>query len=153
MDGPGSASEFEAFAAEVRPRLVGAFVASRGVEGALDAAAEAIAYAFEHWDRVRVMGNPAGFLYRVGQSKTRQRREPALPTPAVVGVPEVEPALIPALLQLPETQRTAVWLVHACEWQYSEVAEAMGTSVSMVGNHVSRALEALRRLLEVDSRA
>jgi len=151
MDGPDSRSEFEAFVADVRPRLVGALIASRGVEGALDAASEAIAYAFEHWDRVRGMRNPAGYLYRVGQSKTRQRRVPSLPPPVIVGVPEVEPALIPALLDLPETQRTAVWLVHACEWHYSEVAEAMGTSVSMVGNHVSRALEALRRRLEVDS--
>ena len=60
---------------------------------------------------------------------------------------------MPALLELPETQRTAVWLVHACGWSYAEVAEAMDTSTSMVGNHVSRGLARLRDLLEVDSRA
>jgi RNA polymerase sigma-70 factor (ECF subfamily) len=133
--------------------LVRAFVASRGVDGAADAAAEALAYAVEHWERVREMENPAGYLYRVGQSRTRVRPQLRLPVPESIGLPEIEPGLIPALMQLPETQRTAVWLVHACDWRYAEVAEAMETSVSMVGNHVSRALEALRRALEVDAHA
>ena len=145
--------EFERFAAEARPRLVRAFVPSRGIDGAADAAAEAIAHAFEHWDRVRVMENPTGWLYRVGQSRTRPRKVPLLPAPESVGVPDIEPRLVPALAALPETQRTAVWLVHACQWTYAETAEALGTSVSMVGNHVSRALRQLRDHLEVDTRA
>ena len=136
MDGSESASDFEALVLALRPRLFQAFVACRGLDGAADAAAEALAYTFEHWDRIQHMDNPAGYLYRVGQSRTRPRRPLSLPAPETVGVPEVEPALIPALLRLPETQRTAVWLVHACEWRYAEVAEAMDTSVSMVGNHV-----------------
>jgi DNA-directed RNA polymerase specialized sigma24 family protein len=44
----------------------------------------------------------------------------------------------------------AVWLVHACEWRYAEVAEALGTSASMVGNHVARGMDRLRRELEVE---
>lgn len=144
---------FEEFVKVSSPRLVRAFVAQRGVEGAADAAAEAMAYAFEHWDRVRQMANPVGYLYRVGQSRTRPRKPLRLPAPSAVGLPDVEPALVPALLELPETQRTAVWLVHACGWSYAEVAEAMDTSTSMVGNHVSRGLARLRDLLEVDTRA
>ena len=115
--------------------------------------AEALTYAWEHWAEVRQMTNPVGYLYRVGQSRSRPRRVPVLPAPAEIGVPEVEPGLVPALLRLPDTQRTAVWLVHACGWSYAEVAEAMGTTVSMVGNHVSRALERLRHSLEVNTRA
>ena len=145
--------EFERFAAEVRPRLIRAFVPSRGLDGAADAAAEALAHGFEHWEKVREMQNPAGWLYRVGQSRTRVRKVPLLPPPESVGVPDIEPQLVPALAALPETQRTAVWLVHACEWTYAETAEALGTSVSMVGNHVSRALKQLRDHLEVDTRA
>ena len=54
-------SEFDQFAGEVRPRLVRAFVPSRGVDGAADATAEALAYAFEHWDEVRSKANqPVG---------------------------------------------------------------------------------------------
>jgi len=144
---------FEEFVKGSSPRLVRAFVAQRGVEGAADAAAEAMAYAFEHWDRVREMANPVGYLFRVGQSRTRPRKPPRLPAPSTAGLPDIEPALVPALLELPDTQRTAVWLVHACDWSYAEVAEAMDTSTSMVGNHVSRGLARLRDLLEVDSRA
>jgi DNA-directed RNA polymerase specialized sigma24 family protein len=144
--------QFEEFVRTAKPRLLRAFAGSRG-EDAGEAAAEALAYAWEHWDRVGTMDNPAGYLFRVGQSRTRRRRTPRLPSPTQVGVPEVEPALIPALLALPETQRTAVWLVHACQWHYSEVAEALGTSVSMVGNHVRRGLGRLRQQLEVDIHA
>jgi DNA-directed RNA polymerase specialized sigma24 family protein len=146
------AAEFDRFVAEVRPRLIRAFAGAVGATNAADAAAEAVAYAFEHWDRVRLMDNPAGYLYRVGQSRTRRRRTPALPPPASIGVPDIEPSLVPALLSLPETQRTAVWLVHACGWHYAEVADAMDTSASMVGNHVSRGLEALRRSMGVTTR-
>lgn len=148
---PTTRARFDEFAAEARPRLVRAYVATRGIEGAQDAAAEALAWGYEHWERVATMANPVGYLYRVGQSKTRPRRRPAqLPDPSTLGVPEVEPGLIAALADLPETQRTAVWLVHACEWTYAEVAEVMDTSTSMVGNHVSRALTKLRAALEVN---
>jgi DNA-directed RNA polymerase specialized sigma24 family protein len=145
-DGRGG---FEAFVEEARPRLARAFGGCRG-DDAPDAVAEALAYAWEHWEEIAAMDNPLGYLFRVGQSRTRlRRRARGLPPPADVGVPEVEPALVPALLALPERQRTAVWLVHACEWRYAEVAEALGTSVSMVGNHVSRGVAALRKALEV----
>ncbi len=126
-----------------------ALVAVRGDE-AVDGAAEALSYAWEHWSRVRLMENPVGYLYRVGQSRTRRRRRPVLPTPESIGLPEVEPMLVPALLRLPYTQRAAVWLVHGCEWRYAEVAEALDTSTSTVGNHVSRGLARLRTELEVD---
>lgn len=141
----------EQFALRVRPRLVRALVGSCGVDRAADAASESMVYAFEHWERVRTLENPEGYLYRVAQSRTRERRRPSLPSPADVDLPDIEPALITVLLRLPLTQRTAVWLVHACGWTYRETAEAMGTSTSMVGNHLSRGLAALRRELGVDA--
>ena len=142
--------EFDGFVAAIRPRLRRAFVGCRGLDGADDAAAEALAWAWEHWSEVQAMTNPAGYLYRVGQSRTRTPRRVGLLAPEVFDAPEVEPALIPALLTLPETQRTAVWLVHGCGWKYAEVAEAMETTTSTVGNHVRRALERLRHSLKVD---
>lgn len=147
------ATTFESFVEEARPRLRRAFVGSRGTDRAADATAEALAYAWEHWERVSGMENAVGYLYRVGLSRTRLRRQPLLPPPDDLGVPEVEPTLVPALLELPATQRTAVWLVHACGWPYREVAEAMETSVSAVGTHVQRALVRLRTRLEVSSHA
>jgi RNA polymerase sigma-70 factor (ECF subfamily) len=145
--------DFEEFVTGVRPRLWRALVVSRGVDGADDAVAEALAYAWEHWDEVRSMDNPAGYLFRVGQSRTRQRRRPRLPAPTALGLPEFEPGLIPALLALPHSQRTAVWLVHGCGWSYAEVAEALSTSTSMIGNHLSRGLRQLRVALEGEDHA
>ena len=147
------AVEFDGFVRDVRPRLLRAFAGCRGRDDAGDAAAEALAYAWEHWETVRALDNPAGYLYRVGLSRTRARKHPVLPPPEALGVPEVEPALIPAMLELPETQRTALWLVHGCQWRYAEAAEAMGTSVSMVANHLRRGLDRLRDRLEVSTRA
>ncbi len=143
------ADDFEAFLASARQQLRRAFVASRGIDGAADATAEALAWAWEHREEVAQMANPVGYLYRVGMSRTRPRAVPTLPTPVELGVPEVEPRLVPALLELPMQQRTAVWLVHGCGWRYREAAEAMGTSTSAVGTHVSRALEHLRARFEV----
>lgn len=145
-------TEFEAFARHARPRLVRALAPVRG-EDAVDGAAEALAYAWEHWSVVRGMANPVGYLFRVGQSRTRRRRALRLPEPDAIGLPDVEQRLIPALLRLPETQRTAVWLVHACQWRYAEVAEALGTSPSMVGNHLARGMARLRAELEVHTSA
>jgi RNA polymerase sigma-70 factor (ECF subfamily) len=138
---------FEAFVSVTRARLVRALVPVRGVDGAADAAAEAFAYAWEHWAEIRAMANPAGYLYRVAQSRSRERRQPRLPAPIDVGLPVVEPGLVPALLDLPMTQRTAVWLVHACGWSYAETAIAMDVSTSAVGTHLTRGMASLRRRL------
>ena len=146
-------TEFDEFVRAVEPRLRRAFIGCRGVDGAPEAVAEALAYAWEHWARVRALDNPAGYLFRVGQSRTRRRKEGALPAPSPTMAPNVEPALIPALLELTAHQRTAVWLVHACDWSYAEVAEAMGLRSSTVGTHVTRGLEQLRRILEVETNA
>lgn len=118
------AEAFEAFALKAEPRLRRAFIGERGIDGAGDATAEALAAAWEHWPDVEAMGNPLGYLYRVGQSRTRRRRTGSLPSVESLGAPEFEPMLVPALRELPRQQLTAVWLVHACHWRHSEAAEA-----------------------------
>jgi RNA polymerase sigma-70 factor (ECF subfamily) len=95
--------EFETFVEEGRPRLARALAACRG-QDAPEAVAEALAFAWEHWQEVSAMENPIGYLFRVGQSRTRQRRSVHLPPPASLGLPDVEPGLVPALLALPHTQ-------------------------------------------------
>ena len=147
-----SAEGFDAFAEIVGPRLQRGFVVCRGIDGAADATAEALAYAWQHWSRIEQMDNPAGYLYRVGVSRTRRRRRPLprLPEPSSFELPDVEPKLVPALRRLPESQRIAVWLVHGCGWSYADVAVALGIGASTVGTHVSRALATLRVELGVD---
>ncbi|MBK5286878.1 MAG: sigma-70 family RNA polymerase sigma factor [Acidimicrobiia bacterium] len=145
------AAGFDAFVVDVEPRLRRAFIGCRGADVAPDAVAEALAYAWEHWEHVRALDNPSGYLFRVGQSRTRRRRQGVLPAPTALRCAEVEPALIPALMSLSDRQRTAVWLVHGCDWSYAEVADAMHLSASAVGTHVARALAHLRDQLEVDT--
>lgn len=141
-------SAFEAFVVEVEPRLRRAFTLLRGVEAGRDATAEALAWAWENWERLQRMGNPAGYLYRVGSSRTRVRRS-RLPLATPTEQHRFEPGLVPALERLPGRQRTVVVLVHGCGWTHQEVADALGISRPSVGTHVSRAMTRLRREMGV----
>lgn len=145
------AQDFESFVRDAEPRLRRARVALRGIDDGRDAVAEALAWAWEHWDRVCELDNPVGYLFRVGQSRSRPRRRPTLPAVDATRLPDVEPALPGALAALSPMQRGAVWLVHGCGWSYRETAEALGTTTSAVGTHVERALRKLRRALEGDA--
>jgi len=144
-------TDFERFVDAVERPLRRALVVRVGVGGANDATAAALAYAWEHWDQVRELQRPVAYLYRVGLTSTRTRKTGHLPAPAEVGLPNVEPALVPALQALPDAQRVAIWLVHACGWSYAEAAEAMGVSPSTIGTHLQRGLASLRRQLKVGS--
>jgi DNA-directed RNA polymerase specialized sigma24 family protein len=138
---------FSSFVSEVQPRLRRALKALRGHETGQDATAEALAWAWENWTQVRTMENPVGYLYRVGSSRTRPRRERALHVTAPADSQGIEPGLGPALSRLSEKQRIAVLLVNACGWTHQEAAEAMGLSRSSVATHVDRAMAQLRHEL------
>jgi DNA-directed RNA polymerase specialized sigma24 family protein len=143
--------EFDDFAATAGPRLRATLLAAFGPEVGLDAAAEALAYGWEHWARLSTMDNPAGYLFRVGQTAARRtrRREGFLPVPEVEELPNFEPALIPAIEALSEQQRVCVLLVHALGWSQVEVAGVLGVDPATVRTHLGRALTRLRAALEV----
>ena len=144
--------EFSGFFADVEPGLRRAFVARYGPERGREATSEALVYAWEHWPRVRAMEQPIGYLYRVGQSRTRRwrlGRRDAFPAPPAAEIPWVEPGLPHALNGLSERQRVAVVLVCGFGWQLREVAELRGVKTTTVQNHVDRGLAKLRVDLEV----
>lgn len=141
---------FEAFVVDVEPRLRHALIARYGVERGREATAEALGWAWAHWERVESMRNPAGYLYRVGQSRTRRRLSRFLAPPATADMPPVEPGLGAALAELSEAQRVAVLLVHGYGWTTSEVAEMLDVKPTTVQTHLARALERLRVALEVE---
>ena len=144
-------SAFAEFVACTRPRLARALVAAYGVERGSEAVSEAMAFAWEHWDRVEVMANPAGYLYRVGQSRTRPRlRRPAFPPVDADRTPWVEPGLPRALRRLSRSQRVAVVLVHGFGWTLTEVAEMTGVAKGSVQTHLTRGLSKLRTDLGED---
>jgi len=149
----GGSDAFEEFVHRVEVRLRTALVLTYGPEAGREAAAEALAWAWEHWTRVEVMESPVAYLYRVGQSRTRRIRRRAqtqfLVQPTVEA-PWVEPALGRALNSLTSHQRACTLLVHSFGWTLAEVAETLDLSRSSVQTHVERGLNHLRTELGVD---
>ena len=132
------------------------------MEVGTEAAADALAWAWEHLERVERMDNPAGYLWRVGQTSARRaarhaRREaPGLcgsGSWAAVGGDDSsdrwapDPALLAALARLTPRQRSAVLLVHGYGYTLAEAAGAMGYGVSTLRNHLARGLAQLRTTL------
>ena len=141
---------FTGFVEIVEPRLRHALVAVFGQDRGREATAEALAYAFEHWDRLQNMENPAGYLYRVGRSRSRLNRlQPRFLSVPIDEAPNVEPGLPAALQRLSEKQRVAVVMVHAYGWTRDETASLMGLSRSTVDTHLQRGLSKLRDVLGV----
>lgn len=147
---------FETFVLTTEPPLRRALVAAYGYEDGREAAAEALAYAWEHWARVREMPNAAGYLYRVARSSiSRGRRWRRRPPPLLTAPPgaehEFEPGLPAALATLSERQRVAVVLVHGFGYTLREVADLTGIKITTVQNHLERGLSRLRSQLGVTS--
>lgn len=146
-----SGQTFAQFHLGAEPQLRRALIARYGGEIGREAAAEALAYGWEHWDRLREMKNPLGYLYRVGQSKSRRLwpRRAVFDSKPTSELPWVEPGLPPALNKLSARQRQVVVLVYGFEYTHQEVADLLGISRSSVQNHVERGLARLRTELEV----
>jgi DNA-directed RNA polymerase specialized sigma24 family protein len=143
---------FTSFAAGVSRPLRQALVAALGVQRGEEAHAAAMAYAWEHRARVMGLASPVGYLYAVGRSRTRHRRR-ALPVQYLApdpGTVDYEPALVDAMVSLPEKQRVAVFLVVGCGWSNAEVARLTGRSESTVRTLVARGLSRLRARLGVE---
>jgi DNA-directed RNA polymerase specialized sigma24 family protein len=143
------AGSFTEFAVAFEPRLLRALMPILGVDAATDATAEALAFGWEHWDRVGSMENPGGYLYRVARTAGRKMRRRPFPLPDTIMVegPWIEPGLPDALGTLSDRQRTVVWLVHGFAWQQTEVADLLGMSSKSVQTHLRRGTEKLARAL------
>jgi DNA-directed RNA polymerase specialized sigma24 family protein len=142
---------FESFFAATEKGLRYALVAAFGAEDGRDAAAHALLYGWENWDRLQKMANPAGYLYRVGQTWGRRNghQPKAFPVVRAHHEPWVEPRLPEALGGLPEQQRVAVVLRHGADWSYDHIAEFLESSSVSVRKNVERGLTHLRVALEV----
>jgi DNA-directed RNA polymerase specialized sigma24 family protein len=150
--------DFTLFVKDTEPKLSYALAGAYGVQVGREATADAIAYAWEHWADVKEMENPAGYLYRVGQTAARKyimfmKPGPLFPAVNPSKLPHVEPGLPAALESLSDAQRTAVVLLHSEEWSEREVAELMDVDRSTVRSHRDRGLKKLRNALEVRSNA
>ena len=144
----GNERAFDAFVHEHSHRLWQALVPLGGPDAAADAVAVALAWAWQHWERVAPMENPAGYLYVMARRDLLRRRPvPDLPRPDPVELPTVEPGLVDALAELSEMQRQVVYLIDGLGWGLTEVARLLDVSVSTVRNHRARGLDRLRSTL------
>ncbi len=143
---------FTEFVKKTEPHLQRALCIALGGDVGREATADALAHGWEHWDRVRVMDNPAGYLYRVGrnQVKHRRRKRPVLPPLPTEELPWIEPGLPAALVRLSEPQRVSVMLAKGFGWTYAEVAQYLDVSKSTVQKHIERGMTRLRRELGID---
>ena len=152
-----SEGRFEVFVRNDGERVRRALVGFYGVEIGTEAAAEAIAVAWERWGEFETMSNPAGYLFRVGQSKVRplmrwNTRRSGFPSTDTVSPPFDSAAkvdLFAALRRLDPKERTVVLLVKSYGYSYHDVAELLEISEAAVGNHLHRGLSRLRNYLEV----
>ena len=155
MAGDDVVGAFTEFVREVEPRLRQSLIAALGAETGREATAEALAWAWEHWPRLTVMANPAGYLYRLGRNRgsSMLRRRPDFPlVPDPVGDgPWVEPGLPGALVRLSQTQRVVVLLIYGFGWTHQEVAAHLGVARSTVQTHAERGMARLRRELKVEA--
>ena len=142
---------FTSFVKEIEPRLRFALVAAAGPDRGLEGLSHALAYGWEHWDRVSVMENPAGYLYRVGSRHARNLwpSRPRFPVVPVSDARWVEPGLPEALKSLSPMQRQVVVLVGSYGFSHREVAGLLSIGASTVQKHLERGLAKLRVSLGV----
>jgi len=145
---------FTEFARAAEPRLRLALGAAFGFDLAQEATADALAFAWEHWDRVMRSDNPVGYVFGVGRNRARRslnrQRVVFLPPVSSAEIPWVEPGLPGALGRLSVRQREVIMLLHCFEWTLSEVSELLGLSRGTVQIHERRGLARLRRDLGVE---
>ena len=143
--------EFEQRLAPVLTHLRAVLIARHGVDVGVDVHAEVASFAWEHRGMVCDLENPAGYLFRVSQSKARRYRrwgrDLALPAERTAGRTEGDPRLDGAMAQLSKDERTVCVLVHGYGYRYEEAAELLGWSTASVRNRLSRAMAKLRRQL------
>lgn len=154
--GESPAQQVDRVVGPVERQVRRALVARYGVDVGVETAADAVAWAWEHLDELDAMKNPAGYLFRVGQTAARRmrrlsRRELVFPTePAHNDLVPLDADLFDALRKVSANQRVALVLVHGYGFSYSEAAEVLDTSVAAVTNHIHRGLRRVRRILGAD---
>lgn len=120
-----------------------------------EATDEAMTRAFERWNRISTLENPAGWVYRVGlnwakrQMRRRSYDVTPLAAPTRTGeLPTPDLSLWRALDGLSTDHRTVVVLRYAEDWSVNQIAEALEVAAGTVKSRLHRALKHLREELE-----
>lgn len=121
---------------------------------AAEAVDEAMARAYQRWDRVGTFDNPGGWVYRVAlnwatsiiRRRLRAPHPPAERGPTDIG-PITEPDVAVALRELPPRQRAVVVCRFYLGLSEAETATALSTRPGTVKSRLHRALRHLQTRL------
>lgn len=148
---------FEAFYRAERADILRAVVMTLDDRDlALDCVDEALARAYERWDSLETMTNPAGWVFRVavncGLNRHRRRRlerlRPLRPDPPPSDLDGVaDPTMARALARLSVEHRTVVILRYHLDWTVEQIADALDIAAGTVKSRLHRALRRLETLL------
>jgi RNA polymerase sigma factor (sigma-70 family) len=146
---------FEEFFLANREQLYRALcLVTRNPHEAEDLMQDAFIRVFERWDRVGLMEDPVGYLYRTAMNSFRQlRRRAAVASKHLFHSPapgedpfeviETRDLTYAALATLSRRQRAVVVLIDMLQFPTDEVAAILGTAPSTVRVHLARARAAL----------
>ena len=130
-----------------------------------DVAAEAMARAYAHWDRVRVLDYREAWVMRVAANVALdvvRRRRPAFEAnrrlrmtrandePSFDETTALRLALVAALRRLPARQRDVIVLHYFSGLNDEDISASLGIASSSVRTHLQRGLAALRRRVPID---
>jgi len=141
---------FEAFYAQnFRPVYRSLWLAFRDSGLAEEAAQEAFARAFAHWQRVELMDRPVGWVYVVAVRYGMRRKALPANDPQHQNDDPIErvatgETLRAAIEQLPPRQRLAVTLRFYADLPLADVADAMGCAIGTAKSTLHAALRRLR---------
>ena len=121
-------------------------------ERGYDAVQEGFATAIRKRSRFRREGPLEAWVWRIvvnAARKSRRTEPPADVAPSVNGAaPTVDPELRSRIADLPERQRTVLFLRHFADLDYRAIGDALGISPGTVCATLNAAHASLRRTLE-----
>lgn len=151
-----SAPDFDAFYRLARPSVGRALALTlRDNDLATDAVDEAMVRAYQRWDRVGRLDNPAGWVYRVGLNHARSRLRrllrrvppPAPESSATAEFTVADPAIAMALEELSVDHRAVVVCRLLLGWSEAQTADALAIRPGTVKSRLSRASKQLEHRL------
>ena len=151
---------FDDFYAEEAERLLRALILLVGSAAeAEELTQEAFVRVFQRWERVRVMDDPTGYLFRTAMNLARSRwrrvnrirRQTLDPATVVATDPtsSIDAAVVvrAALRALTDRQRAAIVLTVFLEFTPTEAADVLGVRPSTVRALTTQARERLREVM------
>jgi RNA polymerase sigma-70 factor, ECF subfamily len=143
------------FQAEYEPLLRTMYVLCRNLAEAEDLAQEAMARAFERWEKVRAAASPRAYVYAIALNLRRSalrraalairhgQADATIPDdPDTLAERRVE--ILRALRSLPQSQREALLLVDLVGMTSEEAGRVLGIEADSVRGRIHRARRALR---------